>query len=259
MANFLPHDGESLAFRPRGLARQATGRGDEPEGPRLIYLRERQEAQCTPATLWLFHSLFYAEFIPAIIWRERKHGDRNNAGQWWLRGRAGRRSRKPRGVTRALPALSRKPLIKARSPLDTSAFRANTKGRMAENPELSRHFCIPCQDQAESDTKHRSVATLPHSAPAPEAGWQRVQICRDTSVFHARIKPKVARNTDLSRHFRILCQAETRVAESLELSRRFWVVRRRQKPGGRKNRTVATDAPEDLCLIIAVGMQVACR
>jgi len=170
----------------------------------------------------------------------------------------GSESRTVATLPHSVPGLSRK-WHEIQICRDTSVFCASAGSRMAESPNLSRRFCIPCQDQAESDTKHRSVATLPHSAPAPEAGWQRVQICRDTSVFHARIKPKVARNTDLSRHFRILCQAETRVAESLELSRRFWVVRRRQKPGGRKNRTVATDAPEDLCLIIAVGMQVACR
>ena len=118
----------------------------------------------------------------------------------------------------------------------------------------------PFQHSAENrSSKHGARSTRLHLAPIQKAGWQRIQNYRDTSVFHARIKPKVARNTDLSRHFRIL--------------------RQRRKPDGRESSTVATllgcaPAPkarwqkeqncrnrcaEDLWLIIAVGMQVACR
>jgi len=122
---------------------------------------------------------------------------------------------------------------------DTSAFCARIKPKVARNTDLSRHFRILRQRRKPDGRESKSVATLLYSMPGSSRKWHEIQICRDTSAFCARIKPKVARNTDLSR--------------------RFWVVCRRQKPGGRKNRTVATDAPEDLWLVIAVGMQVACR
>jgi len=79
----------------------------------------------------------------------------------------------------------------------------------------------PFQHSAENrSSKHGVRSTRLHFVPIQKAGWQRIQNCRDTSAFCARIKPKVARNTDLSRHFRIL--------------------RQRRKPDGRESKSVAT-------------------
>jgi len=48
------------------------------------------------------------------------------------------------------------------------------------------------------------------------AFWQRIRICRDTSVFRATSGRVLAKDTDLSRHFRIPCHFRPRSGREYE-------------------------------------------